>query len=304
MKKIIIALAITMMVAIGAFGQTQSAPTLRIVAEDPNLPADLYYGNLKVKPLRMRPGTNPPVAITIDDADFFVFQQYIDFLRRFPEQAGLQFYMNILNGCNNDANCLKYSKVEVSANFFRSPEFQIKGVFVHDFYAVSYGSRISAPVVEQPTYSAFTQDLQAVTGANDADTEAKKVAFANAWVLRAEFVARYGPPIVNPTLTHAQFVDNLSQTAGVTLANRNTLVNELNAGTKTRAQALRAIVESPEVVTKFYKPAWVYMQYAGYLRRDPDLGGFNFHINRFNLTNDPHTMVDGFLFSPEYRDRF
>ena len=90
----------------------------------------------------------------------------------------------------------------------------------------------------------------------------------------------------------------------MTLANRNTLVNELNAGTKTRAQALRAIVESPEVTAKFYKPAWVYMQYAGYLRRDPDLDGFNFHINRFNLTNDPHTMVDGFLYSPEYRDRF
>jgi hypothetical protein len=298
MKKLIVALLITMMVAVGAFAQSQSAPTLRIVTEDPTLPADLYYGNIKVKPLRMRPGTNPAVAITIDDFDFFVFQQYVDFLRRFPEQSGLQFYMNILNGCNNDANCLKYSKVEVSANFFRSPEFQIKGVFVHDFYAVSYGSRMSSPVVEQPTYSGFTQDLQAVTGANDADTEARKVAFANAWVQRPEFVALYG------SLTNAQFIDKLAQTAGVTLANRDALVNDLNAGTKTRAQALRAVVESPEVVARFYKSAWVYMQYAGYLRRDPDIGGFNFHLNRFNVTNDPHTMVDGFIYSPEYRDRF
>jgi ribosomal protein L20 len=298
MKKLIVALLITMLFAIGAFAQSQTAPTLRIVAEDPTLPADLYYGNIKVKPLRMRPGSNPAVAITIDDFDFFVFQQYVDFLRRFPEPSGLQFYMNILNGCNNDAACLKYSKVEVSANFFRSPEFQIKGVFVHNFYAVSYGSRISSPVVEQPTYSAFTQDLQAVTGANDSDTEAKKVAFANAWVQRPEFLARYG------SLTNAQFIDKLAQTAGVTLANRDALVSDLDAARKTRAQALRAVVESPEVTARFYKPAFVYMQYAGYLRRDPEIDGFNFHINRFNITNDPHTMVDGFIYSPEYRDRF
>ncbi|MGH9900399.1 MAG: hypothetical protein ACRD68_01015, partial [Pyrinomonadaceae bacterium] len=68
-----------------------SAPTLRIVTEVPNLPSELYYGNTKIKPLRLRPGTNQP--ITIDDVDFFVQQQYIDFLGRMPDQTGFTGWM-------------------------------------------------------------------------------------------------------------------------------------------------------------------------------------------------------------------
>jgi hypothetical protein len=58
---ILIALA-----AIATFGQ--SPPTLRIVTETPGLPSELFYGDVKVKPLRLRPGTNIP--ITINDPDF------------------------------------------------------------------------------------------------------------------------------------------------------------------------------------------------------------------------------------------
>src|ERR1041384_4437316 len=66
----------------------QSAPTLRIVTDDPNLPSDLFYGDIKVKPLRLRPGTNQ--RITIDDNDFFVQQHYNDYLNRMPEPSGIQ----------------------------------------------------------------------------------------------------------------------------------------------------------------------------------------------------------------------
>ena len=64
----------------------QSPPTLRIVTETPGLPSELFYGNIKVKPVRLRPGTNQ--VITIDDIDFFVQQQYIDFLGRMPDSTG------------------------------------------------------------------------------------------------------------------------------------------------------------------------------------------------------------------------
>jgi hypothetical protein len=51
-----------------------------------------FNGNIKVKPLRLRPGTNVP--ITINDADFFVSTQYVDFLSRFPDQSGFNFWTN------------------------------------------------------------------------------------------------------------------------------------------------------------------------------------------------------------------
>ena len=98
---VVIALALAAGTALG------QAPTLRIVQPDgPNLPADLYYGNIKVKPLRLRPGTNQ--VITIDDADFFVNQQYVDFLSRFRPSLIAMVVSQVLNFASprKDAKCL------------------------------------------------------------------------------------------------------------------------------------------------------------------------------------------------------
>src|SRR3982074_888642 len=105
MKKLIATFFVAAIVAVNALAQ--APPTLTIVPEPPGLPSDLFYGSVKVKPVRLRPGTNTP--ITIADYDFFIQQQYIDFLRRFPEPAGLKFYVDILNGCApTDVECIKY----------------------------------------------------------------------------------------------------------------------------------------------------------------------------------------------------
>ncbi|MFX9684352.1 DUF4214 domain-containing protein, partial [Acinetobacter baumannii] len=72
-------------------------------------------------PVRLRPGTNQ--RITIDDSDFFVQQHYLDFLSRFPEPAGFNDWMRVLNSCGSDQQCLHKMRIEVSASFFRSEEF-------------------------------------------------------------------------------------------------------------------------------------------------------------------------------------
>lgn len=122
-------------------------------------------------------------------------------------------------------------------------------------------------------------------------------------------------------MNNSQFVQKLTDVSGVTPANQN-LVADLNAGTKTRAQVLRLFAESPEVDEKFFKQAFVTMEYFCYLRRKPEdchdpanwsdgtpLGcGFIFHNHRFTLHPDPHVIeniiVRGFIESPEYRQRF
>ncbi|HYG82683.1 MAG TPA: hypothetical protein VD861_19970 [Pyrinomonadaceae bacterium] len=312
MKKFAATLFITALLALNAFGQTTPPPTLRIVTETPNLPSELYYGDVKVKPLRYRPGTN--TVITINDNDFFIQQQYVDFLRRFPEPAGMQFYLDILKGCaKTDLECNRYTRGALSANFFRSPEFQRKGSFVMYLYMVSLGQRPSTQAeladptknkFERPHYPEFMADLGSISDPNDdqAIVSAKKNALTTAWLQRPEIQQRYGG------LTNAAFVQKLLDTAGVTISNQSALVADLNASRKTRAQVLRAIVESPEVNDKFYKQAFVTMQYFGYLRRDPDLPGYVFHNNRFKLAIDQATleniMVRGFIESPEYFNRF
>ncbi len=317
MKKLIATFFLLALIAVAALGQ--APPTLRIVTESPDLPSELFYGNIKVKPLRLRPGTN--TVITIADYDFFTQQQYIDFLRRFPEPAGMQFYLNILNGCNPaDIECVKYTRGALSANFFRSPEFQRKGSYVMYLYMVSLGQRPATVVdlndpakIDRPHYSEFMTDLQSISVPNDdpTQTEAKKVALTDAWMARPEIQTKYAG------LSNSAFVQTLVNTAGVAISNQAQLLADLNANVKTRAQVLRAIAESPEVNSKFYKQAFVTMEYFGYLRRDPetcagnpnpDQCGYIFHNERFKLTADPdfleNTIVRGFIESPEYIGRF
>ena len=317
MKKFAATVFLTVLISVTGF--SQSPPTLRIVTETPGLPSELFYGNIKVKPLRLRPGTNTP--ITIADYDFFIAQQYIDFLRRFPEPAGMQFYLNILNGCPQaDVECIKFTRGALSANFFRSPEFQRKGSYVMYLYMTSLGQR-PATVAElgdpskndRPHYAEFMTDLAAISVPDDDPVlgEQKKVQLTDAWMQRTEIKNKYD------ALSNAAFVQTLLDTAGVTNPNQAQLVADLNAATKTRAQVLRIIAESTQVNDKFYKQAFVTMEYFGYLRRDPEICvgspnpsqcGYIFHNERFKLTADPdfleNTIVRGFIESPEYINRF
>jgi hypothetical protein len=317
MKKIAVTSFLIVLTAITSFAQ--SPPTLRIVTETPGLPSELFYGDVKVKPLRLRPGTNIP--ITIADYDFFISQQYIDFLRRFPEPDGLQFYLNILNGCNpSNVECVKFTRGALSANFFRSPEFQRKGSYVMYLYMVSLGQRPATVAelqdtskIDRPHYTEFMADLATISTPNDDPvlTEQKKNELAAAWLQRTEIKNKYD------ALSNSAFVQTLLNTAGVTISNQAQLVTDLNAGTKTRAQVLRIIVESPELDAKFYKNAFVTMEYFGYLRRDPEPCwnvpnpsecGYIFHNERFKLVADKdfleNTIVRGFIESPEYINRF
>ena len=233
----------------------------------------------------------------------------------------MQFYLNILNGCNPaDVECVKFTRGALSANFFRSPEFQRKGSYVMYLYMVSLGQRPAtvaelgdATKTDRPHYSEFMADLQAISVPNDDPvlTEQKKVALTDAWMQRTEIKNKYD------ALSNSAFVQALVNTAGVTIPNQAQLVSDLNAATKTRAQVLRAIAESTQVNDKFYKPAFVTMEYFGYLRRDPEVCvgspnpsqcGYIFHNERFKLSADQdfleNTIVRGFIESPEYINRF
>jgi len=272
----------------------QSPPTLRIETETPGLPSELFYGNIKVKPVRLRPGTNQ--VITITDIDFFVQQQYIDFLGRMPDSTGFANWVATLSACpdggfgeNLNPSC---DRVHVSAGFYLSTEFQGRGYFAYRFYDAALGRR--------PTYKEFIPDMQKVGGAQSPEQEVvSKNQYMNDFVLKDEFKAIYDG------LNNQGYVDKLEQTAGVTISNKATLVNALNAGTQTRAQVLRTFIESQPVFDKFFNRGFVTMQYFGYLRRDPDTIGFKNWVDTLNAdpSNFRH-MIFGFIFSTEYLNRF
>jgi hypothetical protein len=318
--KFAFALLITAFAALTVWGQ---APTLHIVTEIPNLPSDLYYGNAKVKPVRLRPGTNTP--ITINDADFFVNQQYVDFLSRFPDQSGFDFWTQQITGCNGDAVCIAGQRDNTSGAFFLSIEFQETGYLVERMYKVAYGDvdgtstfggthTLKVPVVRRSEFLPDTLEMSngVIVGKPGWDTllEANKVAFANDFVSRTRFTTAF--PAGMPAGT---FVDILNTNSGNALdaSQRSSLVTQLSSGALTRAQVVRAVAEDQDLNIAEKNKAFVLMQYLGYLRRDPNSGqdtdytGYDFWLQKLNNHGgDFHAaqMVRSFIVSGEYLNRF
>lgn len=338
MRKCLFAL----LVMIFAFGGVwaQSPPTLRIVTETPNLPSELFYGDIKVKPLRLRPGTNIP--ITIDDADFFAAQHYIDFLRRFPDAPGHAHWTGEITECTDiskrrpgesEAQCVDRKRTNTSGAFYLAPEFQNTGSFVVRVYWGTLGKLENAqcpgvpqnlPASCRPLYSQYIADMSEVNKGivvNDAldpaVINANKHKFVDNFVTRPEFIAAYG------SLTATQFVDKLSQTTGVALssADRTALINE--AGTPAnRSSVVFKIVDGTTTTTggvpvfdttygkaffdKEFDNVFVFMEYLGYLRRNPDQDGFNHWLGKLKFYGNfvDAEMVRAFIVSPEYRSRF
>ncbi|HEY9402666.1 MAG TPA: Calx-beta domain-containing protein [Pyrinomonadaceae bacterium] len=239
--------------------------------------------------------TTPAAANPIDNSEFFVRQHYRDFLNRDPEASGLAAWLAVLNRCNggfrgSDPSC---DRITVSASFFLSPEFQSEGYFTIRFYLASLG--------RLPRFVEFQQDLTRLNAQTAAETDANRAGFTDEFVQREEFRMRYD------SLSNAAYVDALAQTAGVTLTNRDQLVSDLNTGRKTRSQVLREIVDSQAFAGRrsVFNQAFVLSQYFGYLRRDPDAGGFQNWLTYLNNNpGDFRTMVNGFVNSVEYRARF
>lgn len=308
--------------AVVAMGQ---APTLQIVEPDgPNLPADLYYGNVKVKPLRLRPGTNQ--VITIDDADFFVNEQYVDFLNRFPDQGGFSYWTGQITACGADQACINAKRIDVSNAFFYEQEYQQTGAYVFRLYRIAYGNNQPTPnpvpdpgnpgaETKIPNYSVFKPDRAQVTGSG---LPAKQLALANSFVTRPEFLSKYPASLS----TGAQFVDAVLATIqsdlGVNLSSERTnLITLYDSGLGRGGVIYRLADDSAQtnpinnrsLIDAEYNRSFVFTQYAGYLRRNADMAGFLFWLGQVN--NGPlrdagkqHGMVCSFITSREYQLRF
>src|SRR5205807_1249959 len=60
----------------------------------------------------------------LNSGDFFVRQQYLDFLGREPDHWGWLFWTARISDCGTDDACISERRIDVSAAFFQSREFQ------------------------------------------------------------------------------------------------------------------------------------------------------------------------------------
>jgi hypothetical protein len=237
-------------------------------------------------------------ANPIDTPEYFVRQQYLDFLGREPDQAGLAFWAGKINQCNGEAGCLRQQRIDVSAAFFGSQEFRETGSFIYRLYQAGLGRQIG--------YNEFAADRQQVIGG--ANLEAARTAFATAFVQREDFVRKYLASTSGEAFVDA-ILQTINDTTGVDLSDqRQTLISRYQAGAtinESRAFVLREASDRTDFASAVYNPSFVLMEYFGYLRRGHDQGGYDFWLNKLNSSAGNYRgMVCSFMTSAEYQGRF
>jgi hypothetical protein len=303
-------------------GQTSKTVTVPVIDDGHMEGAETFQLWLS-NPAGAALGTPNVATVTVQDNDsagapnpvtssfpFFVRQQYLDFLSREPDDAGLNAWLGVLNGCPNpftgplvQSGC---DRIFVSGEgFFRSVELQLKGAYVFRFYKVGFN--------RLPEYTEMVSDMSFVAGATQAEVFTRKAQLVTLITQRSEFQTIYGG------MTNQQYVAallgryNLQQVTTPDPANPDgaaklvltnvELMSRLGAGTLTRAQVLRAVADSDEVSAREFDNAFVGMQYYGYLRRKPEPSGYEAWLTVLR-SGDTRTMVNGFLNSEEYKLRF
>lgn len=278
---------------------------------------DRYFNITLLNPAGANLGGSTTAAVTITDADipipgrnalddpaFFVRQQYRDFLNRDPDASGLAYWTSQITQCNGDPVCEHNHRIDVAAAFFISQEFQQSGFFIQGFYKASFGRR--------PAFMEFTTDHNQVVGGPNLETS--KIAFANAFVQRAEFLSRYpesfnGPTFVNTllaTVLQNSGVDISGQRTSLTEEFNQCVIGEASPPAICRARSIRRIVELPEFVQVEYNRSFVVAEYFGYLRREPDAVGYQFWLNVLDnrQPGNYRGMVCSFITSIEYQMHF
>jgi hypothetical protein len=269
--------------------------------------------------------TNP-----IIESQFFVRQHYLDFLNREPDADGLAFWTNEIESCGTDQGCRELKRINVSTAFFLSIEYQNTGYLVYRFYKASFTDGTERPkgLPRIDEVITDTQQIQRGLIVGQAGWEQQlgqnKQEFARQWVQRAEFLAQFPND-----MSVGAYVDKLFANSEVTPTQdeRNASVAAFGAGgVEGRASALLNVADSGSSYNKQYNPAFVLMQYFGYLRRNPDdlpdsdFGGLDFwreKLDRFSRPGEDvrneavalrrvrrAEMVKAFLVSGEYLSRF
>ena len=264
-----------------------------------------------------------------DDPQSYVCQQYHDFLNRQPDAPGLAFWTNEITSCGANAQCIDIKRINVSAAFFLSIEFQQTGYLIERLYKTAYGDAtgsssfggihpLAVPIVRFREFLLDTQQIGQGVIVGQGNWE--QILEDNKQMFTAEFVQRSRFTLAYPTsLMPTQFMNLLFINAGVmpSDSDRNAVIAEFGGALNTsdalaRARALRRVAEHTALTQQEFNRAFVLMQYLGYLRRNPndppdtDYTGFDFWLNKltqFNGNFIEAEMVKAFITSIEYRQR-
>jgi hypothetical protein len=242
---------------------------------------------------------------------------------------GWDFWTNQINSCGTDAQCLEIRRIDVSASFFLSIEFQNNGFLVERLHKVAYGNangnsafgeshQLQVPAVRLNEFLQGTQRIgRGVTVLQTGWEETlanNKQAYVSELVQTPRFIAAFPT-----TMAPADFVDQLNQNGGNVLSpsERSAAIALFggaadSSNVTARTLAARQVAEDPDLYNAEFNRAFVLAEYFGYLQRNPndapdnDYTGYDFWLTKLNEFQGNYIlaeMVKAFITSIEYQQR-
>jgi hypothetical protein len=268
--------------------------------------------------------TIPTGSQPIDDSATFVCQHYHDFLAREPDTAGATFWTGQIAQCGNDQSCIRTERDVVSNAFCFESEFQQTAAYVYRIYRAFFGNNQPFPnpnpdpqypgeEKKVPGYLPFMKDRARVIGG--AQLAQLQLGLANAAVQRPECLAKYPASLDGPGFVDAVLA-TIKNDLGVDLSTqRQALIDQFNTGGRGNVVYRLADdnaqnpINNRAFIDAEYNRAFVFTEYAGYLRRDSDMAGYLFWLAQVNSAplrdvSQQHAMVCSFINSVEYQQRF
>jgi hypothetical protein len=262
------------------------------------------------------------LANPMDDPQSFVQQHYYDFLARVPDAGGLGFWTNEITKQGTDPIKVRTQRVGNSNAFFYEAEYQQTGAYTYRLYRAAFGNDQPFPNSDNsnqaeakklPSYMVFANDRARVVGG--ANLTQGQQDLAAAFVARTAFTNKYPSTQDGPTFI-AAVLNTIKNDIGVDLTGQQAaLLTLFNSGGRAAVMyrladdnATNPIVNKPFIDAE-YNRSFVATQYFGYLRRDPEIGGFLFWLAQVNgapLRDVPkqNALVCSFVTSTEYQVRF
>ena len=247
---------------------------IAITAYDNAIPANESGYSDEVSGVATEPGT--PLNDTVE----FVKQQYRDFLNREAKTEGLQFWVNMI-----DSGAM--TRAQVIESFFWSEEFGLRIAPIVRLYFASF--------LRIPDYAELQYWINQHINGQPLES------ISDAFAASQEFQQRYGG------LSNEQFVTLVYQNVLGRSPNPGGYtywVGELNLGALTRGQLILGFSESTEYKGLVSIEVFVTMVYVAMLRRSPQQGGFDYWVAFLESGNSEYSMIDAFLNSQEYANRF
>jgi hypothetical protein len=223
----------------------------------------------------------------------FVRQLYADMLNRLPDAIELNSLVGALSATGRGRSFQLYpfgrSRVELISDFYEGQWFQNTAAFVVRAY--------SGILARRADYEGFFRAWLDLSAAREGKEQTLEDLINS-----TEFQTRFGRNLTNREFVRRLYLNVLLREPDP--AGWASFTEQLDRGSKTRAQLAREFMESAEFIQKTGLSVFIQSMYLALLRREPSEGEFSLWLGGLSRGDSGLHLINAIRNSAEYQARF